>query len=212
MGRIGSFGRGGRAGSSMPRRPKYLSLPPPILQFRPQPLTPESTVCSVIDEEIAFETSDYISNSAPPLFSTKDDNGWITIPNRPNTPRSIYLDNLTVTDSPTKLQRLSPKYTKTSSPIWNSGKSSHNSQNSPRSTNQFSLLSDNMEDTTTTSTPSSAPDNTVSTPVTPPGSALGVKLDPLRHRLLQKRKLELQKRRRLKKRQLLQILNQTTSI
>ena len=168
MGRIGSFGRGGRAGSSMPRRPKYLSLPPPILQFRPQPLTPESTVCSVIDEEIAFETSDYISNSAPPLFSTKDDNGWITIPNRPNTPRSIYLDNLTVTDSPTKLQRLSPKYTKTSSPIWNSGKSSHNSQNSPRSTNQFSLLSDNMEDTTTTSTPSSAPDNTVSTPVTPP--------------------------------------------
>jgi len=168
MGRIGSFGRGGRAGSSMPRRPKYLSLPPPILQFRPQPLTPESTVCSVIDEEIAFGTSDYISNSAPPLFSTKDDNGWITIPNRPNTPRSIYLDNLTVTDSPTKLQRLSPKYTKTSSPIWNSGKSSHNSQNSPRSTNQFSLLSDNMEDTTTTSTPSSAPDNTVSTPVTPP--------------------------------------------
>jgi len=123
MGRFVSSGRGGRFGSVPAQRPKYISLPPPILRHRTPPLTPESTNKNCSDEEISFETALCINTS--PLFSYNDDeiintdNGWITPNNRNSPSHKNLLGNLTATSSPTSLQRLSPKYNKNKSSIWN---------------------------------------------------------------------------------------------
>lgn len=85
MGRFGSAGRGGRAGSTIFRRPKYLSITPKSPKSHTPLTTPELTTSSSNDEEVSFESFEPSLDEITSLFSTNEihddndkDNGWIT--------------------------------------------------------------------------------------------------------------------------------------
>lgn len=164
MGRFASSGRGGRVDSVPSGRPKYLSLPLPILKYRKPPLTPELTDYSSSEEEISFEhiVLDDESVSSTSIHSNDhDDNGWITPSNCYSHSRFNHLQPITVTSPPTTLQRLLPKYIKNKSSIWNTNKLSHNSVLGTNR-NKFLPLDDMMSDAPALSDPPLA------APVTPP--------------------------------------------
>ena len=169
MGRFGSEHHGGRIGrGGPPRSPKYLSVPPPKLQFQAPNLQTnkffalrnqfsDTSLTKTI--EIVDETNDYTTNNS----STKR-NAINTFFNQRSLSRNKLITQSELTVTTTNLSPLIPNYPTTTSPIW---KNSHNSKSPINQTSPTIVSPTNMSSVPSDTVTSSSTDVTKSATITP---------------------------------------------